>query len=109
MKNNVNKQKVNAGEINIISSNDFLYLNNSYEEQCFYIHFYDEKNTISSEGDFYTYLFNPSQYYFTLKSISNIKRIQILFQKNYYYELSKFLLLNNNIEIKSLFFNSDNY
>ena len=109
MKNNGNKQKVNAGEINIIPSNDFLYLNNSDEEQCFYVHFCEEKNTISSEGEFYTYLFNLSQYYFTLKSDANIKRMQILFQKNYFYELSKLVLLNNNIEIKSLFLNSENY
>ena len=88
--NNFNIEKINSGEIGIISNNIF-YFDTRKEKRCFSLKYVNEKNLIE-EGNFDIILFEPSFYNLTIKKFDNdIKSVEFKFIKNNnIYELKNF-------------------
>ena len=110
LESNTKITKVKSNKRKKINDYELLYSNFSMNDESFYIDFQDENNSKKEEGDFSIIIYEPIQYDFTLvNNNNNVKRIQIKFKQNNYYEISKFEITNQNSEINYLFLDSDNY
>lgn len=105
-----NEEKTELKSLSIYDKNfNKIYVDTTSSSVCFYIYFLNENFIINDNSTYSLYLFGSRNYEITIKN-SKAKYFHVNFKKNKYFNFTKIVLPNqNNLEIKALYLNPNNY
>ena len=105
-----NEEKTQLQSFGTYSKNyNYIYADATSSKTCFYIYFLNEKFIINDNSTYSLYLFDSRTYEITIKN-SKATYFHLNFKENYYLNLTKIELLNqDNSELKPIYLNPNYY